>query len=195
MGRKKVASGGDASTKKGSTGDDSQRFLTVFLKKKRMVKGEFYICETLEKAKTENPPATDTKEEKKLDSTARGFGELQAQIIEQIGVHRSLDDIMIMLDGTNNDLQFHFSVRPALKRHAKLVHEDENRQVYSFDLVNAREVIASLRKAQSGLKGVRQLPKLILIGLIAEYDVFFARSHPDRIERQERDIGSNRSQP
>lgn len=171
MARKKVTSKTESARAATSKSDDSTRFLTVFLKK-GMIRGQFYINDTLEKAKGAAPIKSKEEETQKPNATSNGFAQLQEQIIERIGVYRSLDDIMIMLHETNAELQFAFSVRPILKRSAKMIHEDNERRVFEFDRVDARQIIAAIRKAGSGVTGVRELPKLVLIGLISEYDVF-----------------------
>ena len=171
MARKKVTSKTESARAATSKSDDSTRFLTVFLKK-GMIRGQFYINDTLEKAKGAAPIKSKEEETQKPNATSNGFAQLQEQIIERIGVYRSLDDIMIMLHETNAELQFAFSVRPILKRSAKMIHEDNERRVFEFDRVDARQIIAAIRKAGSGVAGVRELPKLVLIGLISEYDVF-----------------------
>src|SRR5262249_1174204 len=145
MARKKARS--DKQTAAFKT-DESKRFLTVFLKKK-MVRGEFHISDTLEKAKTREQIKSE-KEQTNPQRTSNAFVQLQEQIIERIGVYRSLDDIMSMLHKVNTELQFGFSIAPALSRYAKLVHEDSDRRVFSFDRVDAREIIGAIRKAASG---------------------------------------------
>lgn len=79
---------------------------------------------------------------------------------------------MSMLDVTRMDLHFFFSVKPLLEKYAEKSFEDQHRTIYSFDRSHLRDIISSLRNAQLGASGIRQLPRLLLIGLVSEYDVF-----------------------
>lgn len=151
--------------------DDSQRFLTVFQDDEE-VTGEFHITEALENAKEAQPTGMPSNKQEKKIGIASDFEQLQAQIIDRIAMHRSLDDILAMLHVANVELQFRFAIQPVLKKFATLAHKGSDRRIYSFDQMHARELISAIRRASSGVKGVTQLPKLVLIGLISEYDVF-----------------------
>lgn len=153
--------------------NDSLRYLTVHLDKNRRLKGAFQISPSLKDAQAAKPTEEkEPNEQKQKTESANTFAVLQNDLIEKIAVHRSLDNIMILLQYVNMDIQFDFSVGPILKKHGALIQESKDRKIYSFDRQHAREVISSLRKADSGVQGVAQLPRLVLIGLVGEYDVF-----------------------
>jgi hypothetical protein len=97
---------------------------------------------------------------------------------------------MVILEAVNFDIQYTVSVKPTLTKFARLVQEEEDRNIFSFDRVHAREVIGALRKADSGLKGVLELPKLMLIGLVSEYDVFLHQLIRTGLTVQEDAVGS-----
>jgi hypothetical protein len=75
----------------------------------------------------------------------------------------------------SNALHFALAMNPELQRYAKPVHEDEERTVYSYDEPHSREILDAVGAMMSGIAGVVHLLRLLVIGLIAEYDVFLSR--------------------
>lgn len=158
--------------------EDSLRYLTVFMDKLE-VKDGFLISESLDEA-IKSPSEPRKKAEKPNEDTGEKtdpakkttFADLQHQIIERIAVHRSLDDVMVLLHTADMNIQFGFSIQPTLKKYAVETYTDPQRRVFSFDREHARDILGALRKARSGIKGINQLLRLLLIGLVSEYDVF-----------------------
>lgn len=79
---------------------------------------------------------------------------------------------MVLLHTADMNIQYSFSIQPTLKKFAIEAYTDSQRRVFSFDREHARDILGALRKAKSGITGINQLPRLLLIGLVSEYDVY-----------------------
>jgi hypothetical protein len=139
--------------------------------------GLMSIAETLEQAKTAGPPKLDGGKEKpkRFISDKHTFVGLQKEVSRTIERHLALDQLMGVLDRSKVEFQFAFKIEPTLAKYATQVFEDQTKKVFEFDRVHTREIAQSLRQATEGIAGMRQLPRLLLIGLISEYDVFLHR--------------------
>jgi hypothetical protein len=157
---------------------NSLRYLVVYKDKKdSRISGDFAMVETLDLAQKSK---ADVQEESKRAEPDRpivedSFAAIQMELSSAVARHRALDKVMAMLGVTAVDIQFAFAVGPTLKKHATLVEDGGDRMIYSFDRASARDVIVSIREAASGVSGIGQLPRLLLIGLVSEYDVFLRK--------------------
>jgi hypothetical protein len=81
--------------------------------------------------------------------------------------------IKLRRDGSELNIRIHFD--SMLEKYAqKKEFEDEERIICSFHRTHAQDMLIGLARTTRGMKGLRRLPRLLLIGLVSEYDVFLA---------------------
>jgi hypothetical protein len=102
------------------------------------------------------------------------FALLFKDVVAAIDVYRSLDETIALLrkDGSELNIRIHFD--PVISKFAKKEHTDDERVIYSFDRTHTQEILSALAKTTRGMTGLRRLPRLLLIGLVSEYDVFLS---------------------
>ncbi|WP_398473272.1 hypothetical protein, partial [Tardiphaga sp.] len=168
---------------KKTTTKKSKRFplgyLTVFKQNNgRQLHGAFAFSPSIDAAKEIPFPEIKREEierEPTTDSSSMSFKAIQNELAGAVSRHRSLNKLMGLLDGAAMDLQFSFSIRPVLMKHATLSHEDPERSVYSFNPAHFPEIMQAIGEGADGIQGINQLPGLLLIGLVSEYDNFLRK--------------------
>ena len=155
------------------------------------------ITDNLDEAKSASIPKLEKSPDgpRKPVDDKNTFASLQRDVTRTIRKHLALDHLMSVLDGLKGDFQFVFKIDPTLKKYGAVVFEDETRKIFEMDNAHISELTRSLRDATEGVRGIQQLPRLCLIGLISEYDVFLHRlirtglaAHEGNLARIERSL-------
>jgi hypothetical protein len=66
-------------------------------------------------------------------------------------------------------------LKPALLKHGSLALSHSDRDIYEVHQSHARTVAGALRNTASGIEAAAEFPKLLLIALISDYDVFLQK--------------------
>lgn len=154
------------------------------------------LCGSFAQAKDEKPKKQGVNVQ--LENEAAGqtsksaFAPIFKDIVTAIEVYRSLDETVALLrrDGSELNIRIHFD--PVLDKYArKKEHEDEERMIFSFDRTHAPDMLSGLARTTRGMKGLRQLPRLLLIGLVSEYDVFLSELIRAVIEKRPQSLAGS----
>lgn len=157
--------------------DGELRFLVAH-RNRSLLTGTFEITKSLEEAEAftgqlNKPSAEVTSSPKDVDG--KSFSSIQKEITAAIADHLALDGVMGILTQAGIDMQFMIFVRSKLQKFGNIVSESKDRSIYSFHKTREREVFDQIVGLNSTANGIAQLPKLLIIGIVSEYDVFLRK--------------------
>ena len=152
--------------------------MVLFKAGKDVPMGIMGLAHSLEDAKAYKLPEKDTRPEKEPEDKEQKentFLALHDEAAEAVATFRSLHRLTKLMTAISAPLQFKFTLEPALNKYGSLTFTDAHRDIYKLHHSHSRAVASELRNTASGIEAAYQFPKLLLIALISDYDVFIQK--------------------
>jgi hypothetical protein len=132
----------------------------------------FDFASTLEEAQTRTSNTKAQSEASSPPQQIASFQDLHKDISLSIERQRGLRRLMVLFQSLGGELSYATHLRPVLEERAVLESSLPDRDIYSFDLHDTQSIFRGIQDLYAGVAGLTRLPRLLLIGLIGQYDVF-----------------------
>lgn len=103
------------------------------------------------------------------------FAKLSNEILHTLRAFRALDDWATVLSVLRIEMQLAAKIKPQLEKCAQKISDDSERAVYEFDRIYLPTFAKLLKQTHDASRAVSHFPRLMLIGLVSEYDVFLQK--------------------
>lgn len=155
----------------------TKAFVVRFKPSERVRVPELGLAASLEAARALAPADRSPAKRPQDNQTPTSAFEVLHKQIEKIAAkHRGLSSLIALLHLSMQDLNFMLHLKPDLQKYgADLVHSDTGREIYAVHNNHIPDVFNSIERMYASIEVTLQLPRLLLIGLVSDYDTFLQK--------------------